>query len=108
MRSWVAAPLQIVGIPTLAYARPTGTKRALPRADWRDRRLAASHGRRDTRRWVTVAAGPGASPGESDMPRLLRSWWETLTDVRRDEVRPLVLMIVYGFLAMASYYVVKP
>lgn len=42
------------------------------------------------------------------MPRALRSWFETLTDVRREEVRPLVLMILYGFLAMTSYYVVKP
>jgi AAA family ATP:ADP antiporter len=42
------------------------------------------------------------------MPRVLRSWFETLTDVRREEVRALVLMIVYGFLAMTSYYVVKP
>ena len=42
------------------------------------------------------------------MPRALRSWFDTLTDVRREEVRPLVLMILYGFLAMTSYYVVKP
>src|SRR5687768_1663263 len=42
------------------------------------------------------------------MPKAIRSWFDTLTDVRRDEVRPLVLMITYGFLAMTSYYVVKP
>jgi ATP:ADP antiporter, AAA family len=42
------------------------------------------------------------------MPRALRSWFDTFTDVRREEVRALVLMIIYGFLAMTSYYVVKP
>jgi AAA family ATP:ADP antiporter len=42
------------------------------------------------------------------MQRALRSWFDTFTDVRREEVRALVLMILYGFLAMTSYYVVKP
>ena len=42
------------------------------------------------------------------MPSAIRSWFDTLTDVRREEVRALVLMILYGFLAMTSYYVVKP
>ena len=42
------------------------------------------------------------------MSKAIRSWFDALTDVRRDELRPLILMIVYGFLAMTSYYVVKP
>src|SRR5688572_18051592 len=42
------------------------------------------------------------------MAGVVRSWFDTLTDVRREEARPLILMILYGFLAMTSYYVVKP
>lgn len=37
-----------------------------------------------------------------------RSWFDTLTDVRHGEVRSLILMVLYGFFAMTSYYVVKP
>ncbi len=42
------------------------------------------------------------------MSKAIRSWFDALTDVRREEVRPLILMIMYGFMAMTSYYVVKP
>ncbi|MBW3536089.1 MAG: hypothetical protein KY453_12900, partial [Gemmatimonadetes bacterium] len=42
------------------------------------------------------------------MPTALKNWLGTLTDVRRDEWKPVALMLFYGFLAMTSYYVVKP
>lgn len=48
---------------------------------------------RETREWMAHA---------------IREWWGTLTDVREDERWPVVLMMLYGFLAMTSYYVVKP
>ncbi len=42
------------------------------------------------------------------MPTALKSWYKSLTDVRREELKPLVLMLLYGFLVMTSYYVIKP
>ncbi|MFQ5889523.1 MAG: Npt1/Npt2 family nucleotide transporter [Gemmatimonadota bacterium] len=38
----------------------------------------------------------------------IRSWSKSLTDIRRDEIVPVALMFVYGFLALTSYYVLKP
>lgn len=38
----------------------------------------------------------------------IREWVGSLTDVRRDEWKHVVLMLLYGFLALTSYYVVKP
>jgi len=36
------------------------------------------------------------------------AWYDSVTDIRRDEIKPVALMFVYGFLAMTSYYILKP
>lgn len=38
----------------------------------------------------------------------VREWWRSVTDLRRDELRPAGLLFAYGFLALASHWVVKP
>jgi ATP/ADP translocase/CRP-like cAMP-binding protein len=38
----------------------------------------------------------------------LRDWRASLTDIRREERAPTLLMGAYGFLALTSYYVLKP
>lgn len=40
--------------------------------------------------------------------RALAGWLTDLVDVRRDERVPAALMLLYGFLAMAAFYVLKP
>ena len=42
------------------------------------------------------------------MASAIRGWYRSLTDVRREEVVPVTLMFVYGFLALTSYYLLKP
>ena len=65
------------------------------------RKTRCSPGRR-------LTPGRTGIPRGRHTPRLILSWFETLTDVRPHEVRALVLMMLYGFLAITSYYVVKP
>lgn len=42
------------------------------------------------------------------MRSAVREWYESMTDVRRDELLPVVLLFVYGLFALTSYYVLKP
>ena len=42
------------------------------------------------------------------MVSTIRSWLRSLVDIRRAEYAPVALMLGYGFLALTSYYVVKP
>ena len=42
------------------------------------------------------------------MVAAIRNWYQSITDVRREEFAPVALMFVYGFLALTSYYVIKP
>ncbi len=42
------------------------------------------------------------------MVSTIRAWFRSLVDIRREEYKPVALMLGYGFLALTSYYVVKP
>lgn len=42
------------------------------------------------------------------MIEAIREWFRSTTDIRRGERLTVALMFAYGFLAMASYYLVKP
>jgi AAA family ATP:ADP antiporter len=42
------------------------------------------------------------------MARTIRGWFRSITNVRSGEVAPVSLMFAYGFLAMTSYYILKP
>lgn len=42
------------------------------------------------------------------MTSTLRSWFRSAADVRRDEYGSVALMFGYGFLALTSYYLIKP
>ena len=42
------------------------------------------------------------------MVSAVRSWYGSLTDIRREEVVPVALLSGYGFLALTSYYLLKP
>lgn len=42
------------------------------------------------------------------MVSTIRAWFRSLVDIRRVEYKPVALMLGYGFLALTSYYVIKP
>ena len=42
------------------------------------------------------------------MARTIRGWFRSITNVQSGEVAPVGLMFAYGFLAMTSYYILKP
>jgi len=42
------------------------------------------------------------------MKNILRDWARAVTAIRREEILPTVLMFLYGWLALTSYYVIKP
>lgn len=42
------------------------------------------------------------------MASSIRAWFQSLADIRRGEYMAVALMLGYGFLALTSYYVIKP